>query len=122
MCFIDVCIINFCEYYIHVHIHSNAPNSTISNSLLAFYNDIAVLFFDFPFLSAICFYATCTPHPFASEAVQGPAVEFFNPKMRRELEKRDEEIKRASGKGNAPGADDWSYLNSFSRVPVSTFH
>lgn len=42
--------------------------------------------------------------------------------MRRELEKKDEEIKRVSGKGGAPGADDWSYLNSFSRVPVSTFY
>lgn len=47
-------------------------------------------------------------------------MEFFNPKMRRELEKKDEEIKRTSGKGGAPGgAEDWSYLNSFSRVPVS---
>lgn len=46
-------------------------------------------------------------------------MEFFNPKMRRELEKKDEEIKRTSGKGGAPGTDDWTYLNSFSRVPVS---
>lgn len=56
---------------------------------------------------------------YISKAVQGPAVEFFNPKMRRELEKKDEESKRTSGKGGAPGTDDWSYLNSFSRVPVS---
>lgn len=52
--------------------------------------------------------------------VQGPFVEFFNPKMRRELEKKDEEIKRTTGlKGSAPGGDDWAYLTSFSRVPVS---
>lgn len=56
---------------------------------------------------------------FISEGVQGPAVEFFNPKMRRELEKKDEETKRVSGKGGSPGTDDWTYLNSFSRVPVS---
>lgn len=48
-------------------------------------------------------------------------MDFFNPKMRRELEKKDEEIKRATGlKGAAPGGDDWSYLTSYSRVPVST--
>lgn len=52
-------------------------------------------------------------------AVQGPFVEFFNPKMRRELEKKDEEVKKTTGKGNAPGGDEWSYLTSFSRVPVS---
>lgn len=47
-------------------------------------------------------------------------MEFFNPKMRRELEKKDEEIKRTTGlKGSAPGGDDWAYLTSFSRVPVS---
>lgn len=46
-------------------------------------------------------------------------MEFFNPKMRRELEKKDEESKRISGKGGSPGTDDWTYLNSFSRVPVS---
>lgn len=52
-------------------------------------------------------------------AIQGPSVEFFNPKMRRELDKRDEEIKRTTGKGGAPGGDDWTYLTSYSRVPVS---
>lgn len=47
-------------------------------------------------------------------------MEFFNPKMRRELEKKDEEMKKTSGlKGAAPGGDDWAYLTSFSRVPVS---
>lgn len=53
------------------------------------------------------------------QIVQGPFVEFFNPKMRRELEKKDEEIKKTTGKGNAPGGDEWTYLTSFSRVPVS---
>lgn len=52
-------------------------------------------------------------------AVQGPFVEFFNPKIRRELEKKDEEIKKTTGKGGAPGGDEWTYLTSFSRVPVS---
>lgn len=48
-------------------------------------------------------------------------MEFFNPKMRRELEKKDDEIKRTGSKGAAPGGDDWTYLTSFSRVPVSYF-
>lgn len=52
--------------------------------------------------------------------VQGPFVEFFNPKMRRELEKKDEDIKRTTGlKGSAPGGDDWTYLSGNTRVPVS---
>lgn len=52
--------------------------------------------------------------------MQGTFVDFFNPKMRRELEKKDEEFKRTTGsKGAAPGGDDYSYLTSFSRVPVS---
>ncbi|XP_031630325.1 uncharacterized protein LOC116345246 [Contarinia nasturtii] len=53
----------------------------------------------------------------AQNNVQGPFVEFFNPKMRRELEKKDDEIKRTTGKGSAPGGDEWSYLTSISRVP-----
>ncbi|XP_055319441.1 uncharacterized protein LOC129577050 [Sitodiplosis mosellana] len=53
----------------------------------------------------------------AQNNVQGPFVEFFNPKMRRELEKKDEEIKKTTGKGNAPGGDEWAYLTSSSRVP-----
>lgn len=53
-------------------------------------------------------------------SVQGTFVEFFNPKMRRELEKKDEDMKKMTGqKGTAPGGDDWTYLTSFSRVPVS---
>lgn len=47
-------------------------------------------------------------------------MDFFNPKIRRELEKKDEEVKRTTGlKGAAPGGDEWTYLTSFSRVPVS---
>lgn len=47
-------------------------------------------------------------------------MEFFNPKMRRELEKKDDEIKRTTGlKGSAPGGDDWTYLSGNTRVPVS---
>lgn len=36
-------------------------------------------------------------------------VEFFNPKMRNELE----------NKGAAPGGDPWVWLTSYSRIPVS---
>lgn len=57
---------------------------------------------------------------FLRAIVQGTFVDFFNPKMRRELEKKDEDIKRTTGlKGAAPGGDEWSYLTSYSRVPVS---
>lgn len=42
--------------------------------------------------------------------------------MRRELEKKDEEIKKTTGlKGSAPGGDDWTYLGGNTRVPVSFF-
>lgn len=50
---------------------------------------------------------------------QGKYVEFFNPKIRRELEKKDEEFKRAYGyKGAAPGGDEWVWLTSYCRIPV----
>lgn len=46
-------------------------------------------------------------------------VEFFNPKIRRELEKKDEEFKKAYGyKGAAPGGDEWVWLTSYCRIPV----
>ena len=46
-------------------------------------------------------------------------VEFFNPKIRRELEKKDEEFKKAHGyKGAAPGGDEWVWLTSYCRIPV----
>lgn len=49
-----------------------------------------------------------------------PSVEFFNPKMRAELEDRDAaEMKKTGAKGAAPGGDTWVWLTSYSRVPVS---
>lgn len=51
---------------------------------------------------------------------QGKYVEFFNPKIRRELEKKDEEFKKAFGyKGAAPGGDEWVWLTSYCRIPVT---
>lgn len=53
--------------------------------------------------------------------VEPAFVDFFNPKIRRELEKKDEEIKKITGlKGAAPGGDEWVWLTSYSRIPVST--
>uniref|UniRef100_A0A182MBY3 Ig-like domain-containing protein n=1 Tax=Anopheles culicifacies TaxID=139723 RepID=A0A182MBY3_9DIPT len=50
---------------------------------------------------------------------EGPNVEFFNPKLRSELEKKDAEIIRKTGlKGAAPGGDSWVWLTSYSRIPV----
>lgn len=47
-------------------------------------------------------------------------VEFFDPKMRSELEKRDAEImKRTGAKGGAPNGDTWVWLTAYSRLPVS---
>lgn len=47
-------------------------------------------------------------------------VEFFNPKIRRELEKKDEDYKKAHGyKGGAPGGDEWVWLTNYCRIPVS---
>lgn len=52
--------------------------------------------------------------------LSGPNVEFFNPKLRTELEKKDAEIIRKTGqKGAAPGGDTWVWLTSYSRIPVS---
>lgn len=52
--------------------------------------------------------------------VSGPAVEFFNPKLRHELEKKDAEALKKSGlKGAAPGGDAWVWLTAYSRIPVS---
>lgn len=46
-------------------------------------------------------------------------IEFFNPKIRRELEKKDEEYKKTYGyKGAAPGGDDWTWLTNYCRIPV----
>ncbi|XP_026763186.2 uncharacterized protein LOC113521737 [Galleria mellonella] len=47
-----------------------------------------------------------------------PHVEFFNPKMRAELEEKDAaEMRRTGAKGPAPGGDTWVWLTSYSRVP-----
>ncbi|XP_049876577.1 uncharacterized protein LOC126374151 [Pectinophora gossypiella] len=47
-----------------------------------------------------------------------PHVEFFNPKMRPELEEKDAaEMRRTGAKGPAPGDDTWVWLTSYSRVP-----
>uniref|UniRef100_A0A8D8NCV2 Collagen alpha-2(IV) chain n=1 Tax=Culex pipiens TaxID=7175 RepID=A0A8D8NCV2_CULPI len=49
---------------------------------------------------------------------EGPNVEFFNPKLRSELEKKDAEIIKKTGmKGAAPGGDTWVWLTSYSRIP-----
>ncbi|KAJ2948683.1 hypothetical protein O0L34_g7940 [Tuta absoluta] len=47
-----------------------------------------------------------------------PHVEFFNPKMRAELEEKDAaEMRKTGAKGPAPGGDTWVWLTSYSRVP-----
>lgn len=53
--------------------------------------------------------------PFSTE---GPIVEFFNPKLRPEMEKNDTEIMKKTGwKGAAPKGDSWVWLTSYSRIP-----
>lgn len=49
----------------------------------------------------------------------GPNVEFFDPKLRGDLEAKDELQKQKTGsKGAAPGGDSWVWLTSYSRIPV----
>lgn len=56
----------------------------------------------------------------SADQPSGPTVEFFNPKIRHELEKKDAEyLKRTGLKGAAPGGDAWVWLTSYSRIPVS---
>lgn len=51
----------------------------------------------------------------------GQTVEFFNPKLRHELEAKDEvERSRTGNKGAAPGGDSWVWLTSYCRMPVRT--
>jgi hypothetical protein len=50
-----------------------------------------------------------------------PEVEFFDPKIRSQLERRDAEVVKKTGKGAAPGGDEWVWLTSYSRIPVG-FH
>lgn len=47
-----------------------------------------------------------------------PVVEFFDPKLRSELERRDSELLKKTGKGSAPAGDEWQWLTAFSRIPV----
>ncbi|KAF5297889.1 hypothetical protein FQA39_LY11874 [Lamprigera yunnana] len=48
----------------------------------------------------------------------GPSVEFFSPKIRGELEAKDEvERQRTGQKGAAPGGDSWVWLTSYCRIP-----
>lgn len=50
--------------------------------------------------------------------LEPPIVEFFNPKLRPELEKNDTEIMKKTGlKGSAPRGDSWVWLTSYSRIP-----
>lgn len=45
-------------------------------------------------------------------------VEFFNPKLRPELEKNDTELMKKTGlKGAAPKGDSWVWLTAYSRIP-----
>ncbi|XP_034835298.1 uncharacterized protein [Maniola hyperantus] len=49
---------------------------------------------------------------------EGPHVEFFDPKIKSQLEMKDtNEMKRTGAKGAAPGGDTWVWLTSYSRVP-----
>lgn len=55
-------------------------------------------------------------HKFLSKPERN--VEFFNPKLKPELEKNDTELmKRTGQKGAAPGGDSWVWLTSYSRIP-----
>ncbi|KAF5270795.1 hypothetical protein FQR65_LT05414 [Abscondita terminalis] len=50
----------------------------------------------------------------------GPNVEFFSPKIKSELEAKDElERQRTGLKGAAPGGDSWVWLTSYSRIPLA---
>lgn len=48
-------------------------------------------------------------------------VEFFEPKMRSELEQRDAEFVKKTGKGPANG-DEWTWLTQYCRIPVRFFN
>ncbi|CAG9795911.1 unnamed protein product [Diatraea saccharalis] len=62
--------------------------------------------------------AMLKPSPIQEDNTVAPHVEFFNPKMRPELEEKDEaEMRRTGAKGPAPGGDTWVWLTSYSRVP-----
>lgn len=53
-----------------------------------------------------------------SDGPEKITVEFFDPKLRTELEKNDtERMKRTGLKGAAPNGDTWVWLTSYSRIP-----
>lgn len=50
--------------------------------------------------------------------LDGPVVEFFDPKLRPELEKNDTLImKKNNWKGAAPKGDNWVWMTAYSRIP-----
>ncbi|GLV40608.1 uncharacterized protein CBL_04410 [Carabus blaptoides fortunei] len=52
-------------------------------------------------------------------AKDGATVEFFNPKLKHELEAKDEIEKARTGlKGAAPAGDSWVWLTSYCRIPL----
>ncbi|KAG5668269.1 hypothetical protein PVAND_016216 [Polypedilum vanderplanki] len=52
------------------------------------------------------------------QSTEGPAVEFFDPKLRPELEKNDSLImKKNNWKGAAPKGDNWVWMTAYSRIP-----
>ncbi|CAH4032555.1 unnamed protein product [Pieris brassicae] len=64
--------------------------------------------------------AMLKPSPIQDDNTVAPHVEFFNPKMRPELEEKDAaEMKKTGAKGPAPGGDTWVWLTSYSRVPYN---
>ncbi|VVC93098.1 unnamed protein product [Leptidea sinapis] len=64
--------------------------------------------------------AMLKPSQIQDDNTVAPHVEFFNPKMRGELEEKDAiEMKRTGAKGPAPGGDTWVWLTSYSRVPYN---
>ncbi|CAH2002275.1 unnamed protein product [Acanthoscelides obtectus] len=57
---------------------------------------------------------------YLTDQAEEPQVEFFNPKIRGNLEEKDEEIiKKTGNKGAAPGGDSWIWVTSSSRIPVN---
>ncbi|XP_072942798.1 uncharacterized protein [Epargyreus clarus] len=64
--------------------------------------------------------AMLKPSPVQEDNTVAPHVEFFNPKMRAELEEKDAaEMRKTGAKGPAPGGDTWVWLTSYSRVPYN---
>lgn len=47
-------------------------------------------------------------------------VEFFEPKMRPELQRRDAEVVKKTGRGPANG-DEWTWITQYCRIPVRNF-